>query len=91
MAGSLNSAESSVVGFPSSEKAVVFQTQRVTLFLVWLRFHTCVWAEDCQASLSLRFSREEDWSGLLFPTPGDLHPRIKPASPALIGRCILYH
>ena len=29
-------------------------------------------------------SRQEDWSGLPFPSPGDLpNPRIKPGSPAL--------
>ena len=33
-------------------------------------------------SLSMGFSRQEYWSGLPFPSPGDLpHPRIKPASP----------
>ena len=25
----------------------------------------------CQASLSMEFSRQEDWNGLLFPTPED--------------------
>ena len=30
------------------------------------------------------FSRQEHWSGLPFPSPGDLpHPEIKPGSPAL--------
>ena len=30
------------------------------------------------------FSREEYWSGLPFPSPGDLpHPGIEPGSPAL--------
>ena len=33
------------------------------------------------------FPRQEYWSGLPFPSPGDLpDPRIKPASPALAGR-----
>ena len=32
----------------------------------------------------MRFSRQEYWSGLPFPSPGDLHkPGIKPGSPAL--------
>ena len=32
------------------------------------------------------FSRQEYWSGLLFPTSGDLpNPGIEPASPALAG------
>ena len=35
-----------------------------------------------QAPLSMGFSRQEYWSGLPFPPPGDLpHPGIKPASP----------
>ena len=37
-----------------------------------------------QALLSMRFSRQEYWSGLPFPPPGDLpDPGIKPGSPAL--------
>ena len=30
------------------------------------------WAVACQAPLSMGFSRQEDWSGLPFPPPGDL-------------------
>ena len=45
--------------------------------------------EGCQAPLSMRFSRQEYWSGFPCPTPGDLsNPRIKPVclmSPALAG------
>ena len=42
------------------------------------------WTVACQAPLSLGFSRQECWSGLPFPSPGDLsHPRIEPGSPAL--------
>ena len=37
-----------------------------------------------QAPLSMGFPRQESWSGLLFPSPGDLHdPGIEPMSPAL--------
>ena len=43
-----------------------------------------LWTVACQASLSIGFSRQEYWSGLPFPAPGDLpHPRIEPRSPAL--------
>ena len=36
----------------------------------------------CQAPLSMGFSRQEYWSGLPFPSPGDLpEPGIKPTSP----------
>ena len=42
------------------------------------------WAVACQDPLSMGFSRQEYWSGLPFPSPGDLpNPRIKPGSPAL--------
>ena len=38
----------------------------------------------CQAPLSMGFSRQEYWSGLSFPSPGDLpKPGIEPVSPAL--------
>ena len=38
----------------------------------------------CQAPLSMVFSRQEYWSGLPFPSPGDLpDPGTKPGSPAL--------
>ena len=41
---------------------------------------------DCsqQAPPSMEFSRQEYWSGLPFPSPGDLrNPGIEPRSPAL--------
>ena len=39
---------------------------------------------SCQAPLSMGISRQEYWSGLPFPSPGDLpNPGIKPESPAL--------
>ena len=45
------------------------------------------WAVAHQAPLSMVFSRQEYWSGLPFPSPGDLpDPGIKPTSPALAGR-----
>ena len=38
----------------------------------------------CQALLSKEFSRQEYWSGLPFPSPGDLpYPGMDPRSPAL--------
>ena len=38
----------------------------------------------CQAPLSTEFSSQEYWSGLPFPSPGDLpDPGIEPGSPAL--------
>ena len=43
---------------------------------------------DCSplARLSMEFFRQEYWSGLLFPSPGNLpDPGIKPVSPTLAG------
>ena len=40
-----------------------------------------LWTVARQAPLSMRFSRQEYWSGLLCPPPGDLHDSgIKPVS-----------
>ena len=45
---------------------------------------TTPWTMACQAPLSVGFSREEYWSGLPFPLPGDLpNPGVEPGSPAL--------
>ena len=48
-----------------------------------------LWTITCQAPLSMGFPRQEYWSGLPFPSPGDLlDPGIKPSSltsPALAG------
>ena len=43
-----------------------------------------------QASLSMELSRQEYWSGLPFPSPGDLpHPGIETMSPALQAESLL--
>ena len=42
------------------------------------------WTVACQAPLSMEFSRQEYWSQLLFPSPGDVpDPGIEPRSPTL--------
>ena len=51
---------------------------------VWL--FAAPWAIAHQAPLSLKFSKQEYWSGLPFPTPGDRpDPGMEPTSPALAG------
>ena len=50
--------------------------------------HVCVfvtpWTVAYQAPLHMGFSRQEYWSGLSFPSPGDLpYPGIDPGSPTL--------
>ena len=56
-----------------------------TLHHVWL--FTTQWTVACQALLSMRFLRQEYWSGLPCPSPGDFpNPGIQPVfliSPAL--------
>ena len=53
--------------------------------------HVCatLWTIACQATLFMGFSRQEYWSGLPFPLPGDRpRPGIEPVSlmsPALAG------
>ena len=49
-----------------------------------------LWTVTCQAPLSMGFCRQEYWSGLPCPPPGDIpNPGIKPVSlmsPAMAGR-----
>ena len=48
------------------------------------------WTVPCQAPLCMGFSRQEYWSGLPFPSPGDLpDPGIEPGSPALQADSLL--
>ena len=68
---------------------------------LWVSFsvHACSVAQSCptvcnpmdcspptRLLLSMEFSRQEYWSGVSFPPPGDLpNPGVGPASPALAG------
>ena len=64
-------------GGKSTQKVKVKSLSCVRLFVTW-------WTVAYQAPLSMGFSRQEYWSGLPFPSPGDLpNPGIKPRSPAL--------
>ena len=57
---------------------------------VWL--FVTPWTIAHQAPLPMEFSRQEYWSGLPVPSPGDLpDPGVEPMSPALAGGWILYH
>ena len=49
-----------------------------------VRLSATLWTVAHQAPLSMRFSRQEYWSGLPFPSPRDLsNPGIEPRSPTL--------
>ena len=51
---------------------------------IWL--FVISWIVACQIPLCMGFSRQECWSGLLFPSPEDLpNPGIRPLSPPLAG------
>ena len=92
---------SAVILEPKKIKSVTCQNNHIWDYIHYI--HMCsvashsLWLHGlwltCQAFLFMKFSREEYWSGLSFPFPGDLfNPGIEPASPvASIGRQILYH
>ena len=49
-----------------------------------VRLFATIWTVAYQAPPSMEFSMQEYWSGLPFPSPGDLpDPGIEPRSPAL--------
>ena len=49
------------------------------------------WTVAYQAPPSVGFSRQEYWSGLPFPPPGDLpNPGIEPGSPALQADAVAF-
>ena len=54
-----------------------------------VRLSAILWTVAHQAPLSVEFSRQEYWSGLPFPPPGDLpNPAVEPTcpeAPALAG------
>ena len=59
-----------------------------------VQLYATLWTVACQAPLSMGFSRQEYWSGLLCPPPGDLpDPGTEPESLNIscTGRQILYH
>ena len=56
----------------------------VTKSYIWL--FVTPWPVACQTPLSMGFPRQEYWSGLPFPAPGDLpDPEVEPLSPSLAG------
>ena len=64
-------------------RVCVLTLSRVQLFATpWTVTHQALW--------SMGFSRQEYWSGLPFPSPGDLpNPGIKPGCPTLQADSLL--
>ena len=58
-------------------------SRKVSQPFLW-RGGATAWTVAYHALLSMRFSRQEYWTGLPFPSPGDLpDPGIEPRSPTL--------
>ena len=56
-----------------------------------VRLFVIPWTITCQAPLPMGFSRQEHWSGLPCPLPGDLPNTGKMAIAICTGRWVLYH
>ena len=62
----------------------VWNTVGVCYSLSSVQLYVTPWTVAQQAPLSMEFSRQEYWSELPFPSPGDLpNPGTEPRSPAL--------
>ena len=90
-----------MAGIPTQEYTDTENLQPVKARDIHVCMHVCChfscaqlfaapWTVALQAPLSMGFSRQEYWSGLPGPPPGDLpHPGIEPSSlesPALADR-----
>ena len=74
----INSSKSSI------SKKQIMQSKNVCISHSVVSDSLIPWTVTHQTPLSMEFSRQEYWSGLPFPSPGDLpHPVIEPRSSAL--------
>ena len=75
------------VYWKSARKSTVFPCGLITKLCPTL---ATPWSVACQAPLSMVFFRQEYWSGLPFPSPGDFpDPGFKPRSSALQAGSLL--
>ena len=73
-------------------KVVISQKQYIVKLksLSGVRLFVTPWTVAYQAPPSMGFSRQEYWSGLSFPSPGDLpNPGIEPRSPTFQADALL--
>ena len=81
-------------GLPHCKQMLYHLSHQGSLIALWtsepVKLLSCVrlfaipWSVAYQAPPSMEFSRQEYWSGLPFPSPGELpDPGIEPRSPAL--------
>ena len=65
----------------SSFVQLLVLTEGMCMCVICVRLTATPWTVACQAPLSMGFPRQEYWSGLPFPSPGDLpHPGIETIS-----------
>ena len=72
----------------SSKALLLFRSLKDLCVHVWVLGHVQLfatpWTVALQALLSMGFPRQEYWSGVPFPPPGDLlSPGTEPPAPAL--------
>ena len=84
--GRLFKAQNSVIpfsNFPSHSSSTTNSFRDLCVQLLnYVRLFMTPWTIVHQAPLSIGFPRQEYWSGLPFPPPGDLlHPRTEPECP----------
>ena len=75
---------------PNAHYLLIFLTplmwKRKFESLSCVRLFEIPWTVICQAPLSMEFSRQNYWSGLPFPSPGNFpSPGMEPTSPAPAG------
>ena len=69
-----------------SQFCFIYFTTFVLNHFSYVRFFVTPWTVALQAPLFMEFSRQEYWSGLPSPPPGDLpDPRVKLMSPASLA------
>ena len=67
-----------------SREAIIGKGSEVVKLLSCVQLFVTPWTVAYKAPPSMGFSRQEYWSGLPFPSPGDLpDPGMEPGSPAL--------
>ena len=70
---------------------VVSECVHAHMSLICVKLLGTPWTVACQAPLSMGFSRQEYWSGLLFPSPGNLsNPGIKLGSFMYLALACMY-
>ena len=79
-----------------AEAGLLAEKNRDVFHVVLVSLLRCIslfvtpWTVACQAPLSMGFSTQEHWIGLLFPPPGDLPDTgiesVSPMSPTVAGR-----